>query len=777
MDNNNNKLASLYGKSNIYKFKIDIEGDVKTFDFLEVTHQDNGGVLCQVTNITRDRQILIGDCKVIGYRDSGVLKNIRTPFEHDANIQLATDEFIENTIGLNTDDKNFIGVIEHHPNLKIHLDLKKAITKHIAILAKSGAGKSYTVGVILEEVMKKNIPILILDPHNEYSSLKYPNSEPRDVKRLEKFGLKPEGFLGRVKEYSPAPDLNPQAQPIDLDINMLTPQGLVDSMPQKLSPAQQNIIFNVLANSNTGRIDIDEIIFNVSAEESNAKWSLISQLEQLKKLKLYSDNPVPLTEIVKFQQTSIISLKGVDPFVSETFVAGLLNNLFEARKKDEIPPFLLVLEECHNFCPERSLGEKKASKVIRTIAGEGRKFGLGLCLISQRPAKVDKNVVSQCTTQILLKMTNPNDLKSVIQSSEGIGSDSEEEIQKLNIGSCLLTGVIDIPLKLNVRPRITKHGGESVDVTMSYEADEKYATKPRQPTQKQSQPIADQVPQRNQVTGEPMQAQRPHDPNRQQNHATHTKNRVDKVEPPRQTHNSMSINPNAHGPGPTAKDNAAARQAQMKADYEAKRPIPTSSQKPQPAKSDGKFYQFIAPQVTCLEAQKMQKNPSLKTHMIPATLAKVKTKSGKEVSILFDRVSKIIVKEIYPFKGLPANINVEELTDTELKLIKTILELPEIFNPAELLIKTNVMFNEILRVCDSLANKGILVKQGKQFKTASLGFVNQIDTLNFFGEQKFEEIMFNQMHNQEISEKGVKDILSMAGEVISTKDLFIVKYV
>ena len=131
------------------------------------------------------------------------------------------------------------------------------------------------------------------------------------------------------------------------------------------------------------------------------------------------------------------------------------------------------MEEAHNFCPERALGETKASKIIRTVAAEGRKFGLGLCIISQRPAKVDKNVISQCTTQILLKMTNPNDLRSVISSSEGVSSDSEGEIQKLNIGTCLLTGVIDIPLKVNIRPRISKHGGETVDITLPYELDKK----------------------------------------------------------------------------------------------------------------------------------------------------------------------------------------------------------------------------------------------------------------------------------------------------------------
>ena len=163
--------------------------------------------------------------------------------------------------------------------------------------------------------------------------------------------------------------------------------------------------------------------------------------------------------------------------------------------------------------------------------------------------------------------------------------------------------------------------------------------------------------------------------------------------------------------------------------------------------------------------------------MCPATLATVKTKTGKQVSILFDRVSKIIVKDIFPYTGIPANINVEELSETEIKLMKEIVQLKEVFNPAELLIKTNVMFNEVLRVCDNLTNKGLLEKQNKQYKIGSLKFINQIDNLNFFGEQKFEEIMYNQKHNQEISEKGVKDILSLAGEVIATKDLFIVKYV
>jgi hypothetical protein len=71
---------------------------------------------------------------------------------------------------------------------------------------------------------------------------------------------------------------------------------------------------------------------------------------------------------------------------------------------------------------------------LRTIASEGRKFGLGLMVISQRPARIDKNVLSQCNTQIIMKVTNPNDLKAISKGLEGISSEVEEELKRLPPG-------------------------------------------------------------------------------------------------------------------------------------------------------------------------------------------------------------------------------------------------------------------------------------------------------------------------------------------------------
>jgi len=706
VEDNFGLIAKLFGKSDIYEFKIEIFGEILSFDFLKLNHEDHGDVLCQVVNITRNEDMLVGECKIIGFREAGILKNIRTPFANDVLIELAEDKFIENTIGLNIDDKDFIGILENHPNLKINLDLKKTITKHIAILAKSGAGKSYTVGVILEEVIKKGVPVVILDPHNEYGSLKYPNDGEKDLKRLDLFNLKPQGFLERVKEYSPDVVTNPNCTHISLDINSLKPADLIDAFPQKLSPAQQSLLFNVLSNVNN-RINFDELIFNISNEESNSKWSIITLLEQLKKLKIYTSTPTPLNEIVKQKKVSIISFKGVDPYVVETFAAGLLRDLFEARKKEEIPPFLLVLEEAHNFCPERSFGELKTSKVIRTIAGEGRKFGVGLCVISQRPAKIDKNVVSQCSTQILLKITNPNDLKAVVASSEGVNSDSENEIQKLNIGTCLLTGVIDIPLKVNIRPRVSKHGGETVNITLAYE--------------QQNEKVEKKIDQKEELNKTEEKIEK----NLEKENSNKIENNIDKID------EIKSVN--------TQKENK-----ELVEYYTSKTNFENS-------------------------------NKSIR-QLNPAVLIKLKMINDKELEFLFDKSSRMLIKSIFPYEGVEFTQIYDKLENQEKKIISLILKIQDKFNPAELLLKTDMMYNEIIRVCDLLSTKGILLKMDKSYEIGKIKFAKKMDVYHCSLDKIYGEVIFDKKGEQNITDDKIKEIFSLFGKVENLKETNILKY-
>jgi DNA helicase HerA-like ATPase len=170
-----------------------------------------------------------------------------------------------------------------------------------------------------------------------------------------------------------------------------------------------------------------------------------------------------MDELIAKGKTTIINLKGTPPDIQELIVNRIATALFELRKINEIPPMLMVVEEAHNYCPQQGVSE--CSKILRTIASEGRKFGLGMIIITQRAAKVDKNVLSQCNTQIILKVTNPNDIKAIVASVEGLSSGMADEIQRLPIGVAIVSGGgIQNALFVQIRPRESRHGGESVKV-------------------------------------------------------------------------------------------------------------------------------------------------------------------------------------------------------------------------------------------------------------------------------------------------------------------------
>ncbi len=451
-------LGYIVGKITTTHFSFKIERQTKKFDFVQVYHKLYDFVLCQVIEIERGSED-IAKCVVLGRLDEkNNVKGIRVPFDRNSEVLKAEDSLIKKIIHLSANKKNsaFIGVLDNK-DIRVYLDLQKLLTKHIAVLAKSGAGKSYCVGVLIEEILNKKIPLLIIDPHGEYSSLAYPNTNSKDLVELKKLGLEPKGF--DVNVYGDS-KLDPNMIPLRISSELKLSE-LTHLLP-KLSSNQQALLYSAIQHIDS--LNFTNIIYSLESEESNLKFGLINIIKQLKDLNIFSENPTPYTELIKPGSCSIVSLKGISPDAQEIIIYKLLSDLFELRKKDMIAPFFLVIEEAHNFCPERNFGEKKSSKIIRTIASEGRKFGLGLCVVSQRPARVDKSVLSQCSTQIILKVTNPNDLKAVANSVEGITSESIDEIQSLPVGSALITGIFDIPLFVNIRPRMSKHGGEAVDI-------------------------------------------------------------------------------------------------------------------------------------------------------------------------------------------------------------------------------------------------------------------------------------------------------------------------
>ena len=456
-------LGRITGKITTLQFSFDLQpgADVRKFEYVKVHHRVYDWVLCQVVEMEVSHEHTLCKCHVLGYKKDSAVEQIRIPFDVESEVFLADNEFIRAVIQLDggeTGSANgaYLGKLDGK-DIDVKLDLGKLLTKHVAVLAKSGAGKSYAVGVLIEEIMERKVPVLVIDPHGEYGKIGERNTEKEDKERMTKFGVKPKAYP--VREYGDPsmPGLTPLRLP-----NNLTQQELVQLIPGKLNNTQLGILYSAI--KGLEQLNFDTLLLSLEAEESSAKWSIINLVEHLRDLGIFSANPIAYNELVKSGVCSVINMRGIAPEIQQVIVYKLAKDLFELRKVNKIPPFFLVIEEAHNYCPERSFGEATSSKILRTIASEGRKFGLGLCVISQRPARVDKSVLSQCTTQLILKVTNPNDLKAVSASVEGLTTESESEIQNLPIGTALVTGVVDMPLFVNIRPRRTKHGGHAVNI-------------------------------------------------------------------------------------------------------------------------------------------------------------------------------------------------------------------------------------------------------------------------------------------------------------------------
>lgn len=430
--------------------------------YVKIQHEEYGWVLAKLGDIKRSlnvagEEIVSAKAYTVGYLEDGLIKFPKTPFKPKERVYLADEELITSVLGLRKGKTGsiYLGVLDGC-KIPVYLDLNKTIRKHVSVLAMTGAGKSYTVGVILEELLKNDVPIVIVDPHGEYSSLKYEND---DYDNMMAFGVKPTSYAKKIVEYTTNPNTNPEAKKISLRLNF-TAEELSQIMPVKLADKQKLILYNALRNLEGSDYSLDDLIHMVSQDKEKDKWKIISVLESMKNVGIFDGEELTEKDLVRHGRASIIDLKGSDPWVQQLVVARIARDLFNAVKMKAVPAFFFLIEEAHNFCPERGFGEAISSDILRTIASEGRKFGMHLCVVSQRPAKVDKNVLSQCNTQIILKVTNPNDLRAISHSIEGFTSGLEEEIKQLVVGQAIVVGeAVEQPITVNIRARETRHVG------------------------------------------------------------------------------------------------------------------------------------------------------------------------------------------------------------------------------------------------------------------------------------------------------------------------------
>jgi len=477
------EVGRIFGDVGLGQFQLSLTQPIERGDYLTVVDEYHGKVLCQLDDLKRKSDLdiehasalqpseeatlhtnLLGIARIVGYRDlHGLVKIPTIPFRPGAHVFRAEKPLIAEVLGLkhHANSGAYVGLLRNH-SLHIELDINQLVQRHVSVLAKTGGGKSYLLGVLIEELLRHKVTCVIIDPHGEYGSLRIPAEKKGGDAR---FGVESQGFGKQIQEYSPDVSLNPTAKPLTFSLRNSDPRDLLvfmglTNVKSFLAPLKQ--IIERVAASNPD-YTVHDLVRAAEVGEGAIAETIHERLEYVEQTKLLGPQGTSLNDLVKSGEATLINLRGVAPDVQELVVARIATTLFENRKKNKIPPLFLVIEEAHNFAPQQ--GSATCSRILKNIASEGRKFGLGLCAVTQRAARIDKSVLSQCNTQLILQVTNPLDLKAIAQSIEGLTPGMTEMIQSLPVGVALVTGGgYHTPLFCEVRPRATRHGGESVQI-------------------------------------------------------------------------------------------------------------------------------------------------------------------------------------------------------------------------------------------------------------------------------------------------------------------------
>lgn len=182
--------------------------------------------------------------------------------------------------------------------------------------------------------------------------------------------------------------------------------------------------------------DTKGVVKRKSATDSKSHRSILDKLNVLRAdprlsflLKSHEEGDPELAEIIaqfvgegaanEQKDVRIVDISGLPNEVAGPLAAVIARLLFQykvwqTREERERDPVLLVCEEAHRYVPNHGQAEYEAAQVaIRRLAREGRKYGLGLMLVSQRPADVESTVLSQCNSWVILRLTNSADQEHV----------------------------------------------------------------------------------------------------------------------------------------------------------------------------------------------------------------------------------------------------------------------------------------------------------------------------------------------------------------------------
>ena len=395
--------------------------------------------------------------------------------------------------------KHIVGTGEDtHLTTKVYIDLLKP---HVILCSgKRGSGKSYSIAVLLEEILSlekeytEKTACIVFDPMGIYWSMKLPNEQQKDL--LASWNLQPKGFE-RVKVYVPLglkEAYEKAGIPVDFALSI---------SPKEFSPEDWALAFNLERTSELAitleknvnslleekkDFDLNELIERINNDKQSsqhAKNVLTSFLQVASSWGLFSKQGMSISDIVKPNQVSVIDLsrvKGEEWGVRNLLAAWIIRNVYHervlARKEEELaktegrkpektfPLTWIVLEEAHNFIPS----DKKtvSTEPVLTLAKQGREPGISLICVTQMPNKVHQDVLSQTDLVISFRLTSRDDLQALHAVYQTY---MQEELERLINrlprwpgAAIILDDNLERVFTVNIRPRLSWHAGGTAAV-------------------------------------------------------------------------------------------------------------------------------------------------------------------------------------------------------------------------------------------------------------------------------------------------------------------------
>jgi DNA helicase HerA-like ATPase len=338
-----------------------------------------------------------------------------------------------------------------------------SLARHLAILAATGSGKSNTVAVISQRISNIGGSVIIFDYHGEYYNSDIQFLNPIDPK------LNPRYLAAR--EFSALLEI-PRNASIQYRILRRAFTEYQKEIEEKINSGSID-----MSQLNDSFIDDIEEKIDEQLKDEQQKRAKDPADEVKNKLEEFAERYAGVIDLtapditlqIKTHRVNVVDISHLDEDAMDAIVSHYLRKILECRKnykrkgKGLSFPVISVIEEAHVFLSkvDNTLTKNWAGKIAR----EGRKFGVGLIIVSQRPKGLDENILSQMTNKIILKIVEPNDKKYILDASDNLSEDLVNQLSALDTGEAIIIGnLVKIPAFVKIDRFEGKLGGSDPDM-------------------------------------------------------------------------------------------------------------------------------------------------------------------------------------------------------------------------------------------------------------------------------------------------------------------------